>query len=292
MSIRSFLERRPLAVFFTLTLGWIGLYTLLAYRFIPPDMPDGLGSVPPWLMVLLMFGMPSVIGLVLTALKEGKSGIKILLGRLGQWKVPPALFAAAVLIPAFVYGSAYMLQSWLGGPTPVIRLDSLAAGVGSGIFSCLFEELGWRGFVLPRLLNRVTPLKAGLLTGLGWGAWHFMLNYIGMRQYGTWMVLLSFLAGPVLLTGFAVLMAWLFQRAQGSLLLMALFHLSITTNAIFLSLKAPVLGDALRQNLVVCGVVWLAVGCVALLGGFRAKKPGVIPSNHPSMDDLLAQANR
>jgi uncharacterized protein len=273
MSPRSLLQRHPLAVYYIFVLGWIGLFTLLAYRFIPPDMPNGLGSVPVWLMLVLMFGMPSVIGLGLTALGEGKSGVKALLARLGQWRVNPGLYAAAVLIPIVIYGISLVLQHGLGGPALDIRLSALAAGVGSGLFSCLFEELGWRGYVLPRLLRRHSVFKAGLLTGLGWGAWHFMLNYIGMRQYGAWMPLLSFLLGPLVLTGFALLMTSLYVRARGSLLVMALFHLSITANSIFLSIAAPTLSEYLRQAVVMCVVVWLAVAVSALLGGFRAAQP-------------------
>lgn len=119
---KPFFARHPLTSYLTNTIGWISIFTLLAYRFIPPDMPDGLGSVPIWLMILLAFGMPSIIGIILTALIDGRSRLKALFSHLVQWREPPVMIAAAVLVPLVVYAVAYLLQGVLGGPALVMVL--------------------------------------------------------------------------------------------------------------------------------------------------------------------------
>jgi membrane protease YdiL (CAAX protease family) len=241
-------------------------------------------------MILIAIGMPSVVAIILTALINGRSGLIALFSHLGQWREPPVMIAAAVLVPLVVYAVAYFLQGILGGPAPVIRLSMLAAGLGSGLFSGPFEEFGWRGFVLPRLLKHYSPLKAALLTGIGWGVWHFFLNYIGMRQYGNWMYLISFLAGPVLLTGFSMLMTWVYTRVHGSLLVMVLFHVGITTCALFFSIPAATLVDTLRYNLVICAVIWVAVALVVALGGFQTEPS--VPSIRSSKGVSVTNANQ
>ena len=51
------------------------------------------------------------------------------------------------------------------------------------IIACLGEEVGWRGFLLPNLLEKFTPIKATLLTGFIWGVWHAPMIAMGYN-YG------------------------------------------------------------------------------------------------------------
>ena len=271
MSIKNRIARHPLGWYFGINIGWICTYAALAYRSIPPEMPDGLASIPPLLLLLVMVGMPSVFGIALTGVLEGKAGVKALFSRLLIGRVGARWYAAAVLVPTLLTGIAYLLQAWMGGPEPVIRWEMLAVGLGSGLFSGPFEELGWRGFALPRLLKRFAPHTAALLLGLGWGTWHLALNFIGLRQHGSLMIPIAVISGPILLTGFTVLMTWVYTHARGSLLMMVLFHIAITTNALFFSLNAPSAADALRLALATAAVVWLAAGPVLALSLSKSK---------------------
>ena len=59
-------------------------------------------------------------------------------------------------------------------------------------FSHLGEELGWRGFLLPRLAARQGPLRASLVVGLLWGLWHLPAFWlpgtgkVGSPAMGSW----------------------------------------------------------------------------------------------------------
>jgi membrane protease YdiL (CAAX protease family) len=81
------------------------------------------------------------------------------------------------------------------------------------------EELGWRGYALPKLLEHRSPLVAGLIVGVLWGALHLALHLPGMIYAG-------FPLLPTLfqLIGLSVLITWLYTRTGGNVLLTSLFH--------------------------------------------------------------------
>jgi membrane protease YdiL (CAAX protease family) len=98
-------------------------------------------------------------------------------------------------------------------------------------FGPLGEELGWRGYALPRLLQRFGALTASLIVGVAWTFWHTPLFW---APAGT-----TISGGPVtpaavagylaLLTGYSVLYTWVYQHTRGSVLMVFLFHASFNT---------------------------------------------------------------
>ena len=88
----------------------------------------------------------------------------------------------------------------------------------------LGEELGWRGFLLPALLRRMSPLGASMVLGVVWGLWHLPIDlYAGFGITG----LGAILARIVFAVPVAVLFTWCYLRANGSLLVAILLHTSI-----------------------------------------------------------------
>jgi membrane protease YdiL (CAAX protease family) len=88
----------------------------------------------------------------------------------------------------------------------------------------LGEELGWRGFALPRLLRRIGPVRASVLLGLVWAVWHAPLYWTtGATLEGTpvWLLLVQ-------LPACAVLYTWVFQRTGGSALPAIVLHASLS----------------------------------------------------------------
>jgi membrane protease YdiL (CAAX protease family) len=90
----------------------------------------------------------------------------------------------------------------------------------------LGEELGWRGFALPRLLHNCSALIASVIVGLIWGLWHlpaFFINGLPQNQFS----LPAFLVACVALS---VLMTWVYQHTQGSILFAVLIHWLFNTD--------------------------------------------------------------
>lgn len=127
----------------------------------------------------------------------------------------------------------------------MIATDDLASVIGLGIAFGLgagfLEEIGWTGFALPRLLSRHSTLMAGLLLGAIWGGWHVLADYWGASvQFGS-LWLPRIVLWVAALTAYRVLMVWVYQHADGSLLVSQLMHASFTgSQAILVPTLAPV----------------------------------------------------
>lgn len=107
---------------------------------------------------------------------------------------------------------------------------------------------------------------AALLVGLFWGGvWHLYGDYIGgLGSRGWWSIPLILVQAPVLLTAAAVLLGWLYNRTNGSLLLCVLFHASISSSSLLLSVTYPSSVSYFVWAMI--GVLlWWATVCAVLL---------------------------
>jgi membrane protease YdiL (CAAX protease family) len=110
------------------------------------------------------------------------------------------------------------------------------------------EEIGWRGYALPRLQAIQSALGASLILGLLWGLWHLPLyltrgHPLSETFFGWY--LLDIVADAILFT-------WVYNNTRGSLLLALLFHTSIAVTGLFLTPAetTPLLGIALKWAVV------------------------------------------
>jgi len=87
------------------------------------------------------------------------------------------------------------------------------------------EEIGWRGYALPRLQQRMSALAASVLLGLVWGAWHLPLFFMAETAQAS----LSPSLFAVNAIALSVIFTWLYNSTAGSLLLAVLFHGAINT---------------------------------------------------------------
>lgn len=176
----------------------------------------------PFVIVLI----PTVVALVLAALAEGRVGVGRLLGQLGRWRVGLHWYAVvlglglALRLGMSLLGLALGLTSSLQlrplTPPEVVLLALVP------LIPAFTEELGWRGFALPRLLERHAPLVAGLSLGAPWAAVHLALHLPGMLYDG-----LPLAATCLQLIGLSVILTWLYAQTR-SVPLAALLHTAQT----------------------------------------------------------------
>jgi CAAX protease family protein len=227
----TWLRRHPVTVFYVL--AWGISWLLWAPLWLPRFGVEGLPVVP-FHHALGALG-PITAALCVAALQAGSAGPADILRRMVLWRGRLAWVAVAVAGPFAVLVVA-VLVGWLFAGEPLSF-----AGIGvSGefpqfsavglflynVFSFGFgEEVGWRGFALPRLQARHSALAATLLLTLGWATWHLPLflyrpGYVGMGPVGAAGWIVSLATGAVLLT-------WLYNQSRGSILVVALFHATI-----------------------------------------------------------------
>jgi membrane protease YdiL (CAAX protease family) len=207
-------KRWPAATFCVLVYGLVWLL-FLAFR----------GSATLTVALLIGSWLPNLVGLLVTAVAEGRPGVRRLLARFGIWRVRVKWYAAALLLPATTVLLATGLHVLAGNPAPTaIPANALLpAALFNLILGPLGEELGWRGTLLPRLRTRQGVLTAGLLVGLIWGPFHLPAWLIPDSPQAE-VPVLAFLLSAV---AFSVFLSWLFDRTGGSLLLTCLAHWAI-----------------------------------------------------------------
>jgi uncharacterized protein len=107
------------------------------------------------------------------------------------------------------------------------------------LFTAVLEEPGWRGFLLPRLQQRFSPLLASILVWLPWALWHAPLDFSG-GVGKSWLRYLEIRV--VFLIPIAIILTWLYNRSGGNLLAVASFHAGMNTFPVVLPYAPKMLG--------------------------------------------------
>jgi uncharacterized protein len=173
-------KRHPIIAFIVLTyaLAWIIESPLVLLRgYVTASNPTGL------FLVILASNVPSVVAIVLTAIVFGRGALRRLLGQLLIWRVNPLWYLVVILEPIALAGGTVGLNTVLGGAALSLGMPLLAAALFLAFSnfpgSALGEEIGWRGYVLPRLQSQVSALSASLILAPIWALWHLPLWLTG-----------------------------------------------------------------------------------------------------------------
>lgn len=195
--------------------------------------------------------------LIMTGLTLGKESVITLLKRYLIWRVDWKWYLVAFLLIPFIsligiYLNAALTQTPVDFSTvlayqifgtsanltllivPFFLFDAIANG----------EEMGWRGYVLPRLQAKYSALAASLILGVIWGVWHIpkFLSHWDTAAFAWFMV--DVLAKAVLLT-------WMYNGTRGSLLLVTLFHASFNTAGVLLPIANTVTDTDLGARILI-----------------------------------------
>ena len=219
--LNQLIRRYPLMAFFVLAyaLSWpymivdaLGSHGLLAFR------------LPMLLWIPMGYG-PTFAALIVTGALAGKTGVRTLLGRLLIWRVGWPWYAVAVLGSVIVPGITMLLYALLSGTLPVVPVVSAQVLITAPLLFLIGglvngEEIGWRGFALPRLLAKHSALTASLILGSLWALFHLPLFFTRGDLFASTPPL-SFL---VRMIGAAILFTWIYNNTGSSLLLAYLMH--------------------------------------------------------------------
>ncbi len=283
MTLRDSIGRHPVIAFILLTLAWS--WSIWSLLFLLIEQGGLLNDPPPLAYVVAAVGGcgPSLSGLLLTHLIYGREGMKALGARLRS--VPAGHWWLALLIIPCISALTPLLRSLAGHAVDSrAMLGLIAPGLGIGLAAGLMEEVGWRGFLLPHLLKRHTPLVSSLLIGLIWGGlWHGYADYFGIAGEGpaVWLVIL--LLGPGVLTAWSLILTWVYGRTRGSLLLSILMHASISSSALIFGQKYASDGEQLIWTAISVGTALLITILLWLfIRQTNSQSPGAPAGDAPS----------
>lgn len=234
----QWIRRHPVLAYLLLAyaVGWAILLVPLCSQegigLLPYDVP----SVQVFALLASLFGLAGSAFMV-TAVVDGRVGVRALASRLVRWRVGVGWYLLAVFGLLVVGLVALSVVSGLR-PISALRepetalIGYLVQLVVGAVLIHLWEDTGWVGFMFTRLQQRFGALRASLLVAPCLGGIHLPLLFITdalttgrvpLSQYPLYLLQLLVLSS----VPFLVLAAWLYNKARGSLLILALFHSSL-----------------------------------------------------------------
>lgn len=286
--LRSYVGRRPVASFLVLTfvLLWLSSVPVLFFGWPPPPPTTAVGHLVAGILGACSLALPAF---VVTAVADGRDGVRDLLRRTFRWRVAIRwyLFAAfaipvGALVLAPVFLGAAPIQA-LGQNWSLLFTAFLPRLLLALMTIQLFEEVAWTGFAQHRLQARYGGLKAALLVGPMFALIHLPTYLFGGPVTGERVVaaLITTLVVIPVAMFLRILIAWTYNGAGFSVLIAGLVHASWNSAAAVMS---PVSGGA-AELLTIGSFVLLAILVTAFTRarlGYQRPRPTPADTTAPS----------
>jgi len=268
--VKKIFKRHPMwaYLFIAYAFSWT-FYGILLLTTPPGVMQQGITTRFIVLAMLGGFG-PSVAGVLTIAVTEGKPGLHDLFNRIRNLRVGTGWFLVALLFTPIVAFAVLAVERILGMPTAGINamMATLPLSIIWPLFAALGEEFGWRGFYLPSLQKRYSALTSSMIVGVAWGLWHVPTIFLAYRQFGVWVVLSYVLVVHIVaITAQSLAMTWVHNNTRQSLLMMIVFHYSLTGGAMFVFPLELSVVEGLQHQFVYAVSYWLAAGLLIVKFG-------------------------
>ena len=259
--------RHPVATYFalTFTISWVGALLVAAphlMRHKPLPKMTGILMFPAMLLG------PSIAGIVLSRVVDGKDGVRDLYSRIFRGRFPTPWYATLLIPPILVLTVLFALKTFV---SPSYAPNLFLMGILFGVPAGYLEEIGWMGYAFPKMRSQNDALAPSILLGLLWSIWHLpVIDYLGTATPHGAYWFPFFLTFTAAMTAIRVLISWTYSNTN-SVLLAQLFHMSSTGALVIFS--APRLTP--KQEVLWFGLytlaLWLAVVVVVKIFGKRLR---------------------
>ena len=197
-------------------------------------------NVPYWMIGTALLGGwgPTFSALVVTAAADGRKGARDLLHRCLKWRFPVQWYLVAWLLPPAMMGAGLLLFYGMEsdiGHFELWRWRTALLLVVISVFSGpLGEELGWRGFLLPRMEPIFGSVKSGFVIGIFWFFWHTPLFWapMGTTVSGTSVTVWAIINYLLYVVGLSIIFTWIFDRTGTSVVPTVIMHLTVNADLV------------------------------------------------------------
>jgi membrane protease YdiL (CAAX protease family) len=272
--LAKFTRQHPLITFFCLAyaFSWVlGVPAAIYPRW------------PGWLTFLTVLG-PAIAAIIVAGMVEGEDGVRQLLSPLKKWRVGIQWYVIVLLGPSVMMISSVYLYHLISKESGILESVRISSMLGSHFVALLIifiyqfsiiwgEEIGWRGYALPRLQTRYHPILASIILGIIWGLWHLPSFWIEGSVHQS-MSLPFFVLASV---GYSILYTWIYNGSGGSLLLICMLHAANNTTVSYTMLFFTPILDKPVFSLAVLGLFDLLV--ILIAGPKLLWQPGGIDDN-------------
>lgn len=267
-AIQRRISRRPVVSFvaFTCAISW-GIWFTLSQVLAEPS-----------LLVVLPGGFGPAIAAGLVVASTGGS-LRAWVQDMARWRVAPRWYLAALGLPLlFTAGESLVYLVTVGSLDLSLLPQKIGFLTSTFLFALLLgggnEELGWRGFMQPRLQRSYSAVTAAIVVGIVWTIWHLPVQLLFPSLSAMSPVDQVFMR--VATVPLAIIFAWLYNSTDGSVIVAMLFHAGWNTSGILL--PAPVAGLSSETLLLVKGgryaTVLIVVGLLLVMYGRDSLAPG------------------
>jgi membrane protease YdiL (CAAX protease family) len=259
----TFAQRYPVFTYFALTfaISWSGAFLVVAPRLLrhePVPKIDGI------LMFPVMLLGPSLSGIFLTRIVDGKSGLRDLFSRMRLFQFPVQWLMPLLIPPALILTVLLGLKTFV---SPSFAPNFFLMGLLFGVPAGLFEEIGWTGYAFPKMRRNLGALPASVLLGLLWSLWHLpVIDYLGTATpHGAYWAR-YFLAFTAAMTAMRVLISWLYVNTK-SVMLAQLMHIASTGSLVIFSPPRATAAQETGWYMAYAAALWVLVMVVAARSG-------------------------
>lgn len=231
-SLKRLISGHPLLAYFVIAFAgsWASLLPVALSRgvnglgLLPYTLPDSVFYIAG---ILFTFAGPALASLTVTAIISGKAGVGQLLRRCIQWRVGILWYLAALFGFLLIFLLGYSVFLGVNLPfallthAPLLLTTFLPLAVLIILTASFAEELGWRGFALPRLQQRYGPVLGTIILGTLHGLWHlpaFFTQILGPFS------LPNYAGFLIVAISASFLYTWIFNHTRGSVLLATFTH--------------------------------------------------------------------
>ena len=266
-SISEWIKNNPIPAFFMLTfiIAWC---IWLPIGFLAPEY---------FLLVIIPGAWaPTIASVLITWLADGKDGVRQFLRRVVHWRVAIQWYLVTLFGIAVIAFAAQGLNIWLFDGAPVmlnlpvgIPEDGLLIALPIIFFVNIFfggplaEDIGWRGYALPKLRQKMNAFSASLVIGVVWVVWHLPFFWIPEGRNAVGGIPLPWFA--LMTTAWSVLFAWVYVNTE-SILMPILFHAAVNTTLGTLGVLEQPTGNLIPVILNTL-LTWVVVGIIYLYTG-------------------------
>ena len=263
--ISNWLRKKPIPAFFLLTFA-------IAWSI---WLPLGLFMPENYFLSLPGAWSPTISAIILIGLSEGRGGLKRFLRKVLHWRVGLRWYLVVLFGIAVIAYLAIGVGLLFGVPSPSVMLPGgLPREALIGFLPIIFlvniflggplaEDIGWRGYILPKMRERMSAMNASLIIGVVWAIWH--LPYFIFPAWHVAVGNVPFLWFILLTTGWSVLFAWVYVNTE-SILMPVLFHAAINTTLGTLGVLGQANGE-LMPLILNTAITWVVIGIVVAVFG-------------------------
>ena len=265
------IRRRPVVAYFALTflISWTGALAVAVPHLIRHQPLPKMTGI---LMFPVMLLGPSLVGITLTRIVDGKDGLRILFRQMFRAWVPPGWYTTLLVPPVLVLTVLLFLQRFV---SPVYAPNRFFIGILFGIPAGFLEEIGWTGYAFRKMHSQSDGLSSSILLGLFWALWHLpVINYLGTATPHGVYWLPFFLAFSLAMTAMRVLISWIYTNTK-SVSLAQLMHVSSTGSLVIFSAARVNAAQEAMWYALYGTVLWAAVGIVVKTFGRQLGPRGV-----------------